>query len=281
MDIRLQFQQKLGLVMDEREARSVTLLLFEKLCGLSTADLLSGKADVLSTELMHRMEEAVRRVADGEPVQYVVGRADFMDMELEVNPSVLIPRPETEDLVRMVVKENHQLINGRILDIGTGSGCIALALKRELPENEVTGWDVSAGALDVARRNAIHTGLDVVFQERDILDAPCHHIFFDLIVSNPPYICRHEAKEMEGHVLEHEPHTALFVPDNRPLLFYDAIVKFSNTSLNDGGGLYFEVNREYATDVAQLLEFFGYTNVAVFDDQFGNPRIVRGNRSRN
>ena len=266
--------------MDEREARSVTLLLFEKLCGLSTADLLTGKAVDLSDEAMHRMEKAVRRVSIGEPVQYVVGNADFMDLELEVNPSVLIPRPETEELVRLVLKENTSMRDGRILDIGTGSGCIALSLKKAYPDAEVTGWDISTSAIDVARRNACLNALDVKFEQQDIFEAKPREAVFDLIVSNPPYICLSEAREMEKNVLEHEPHTALFVPDEQPLLFYDAITRFASKALKQGGGVYFEVNRAYAGDVAQLLNHHGFTNVKAFNDQYGNPRLVRGVETR-
>lgn len=276
--LRLRLQRRLEDVMNAGEARAVVLLLFEELCGLSTADVLMGKADELPASAIARMEDAVCRVEAGEPVQYVIGKTEFCGMQLEVNPAVLIPRPETEELVRLLEHENDSMKGGTVLDIGTGSGCIALALKRAFPDADVTGWDISADALFVASRNASRNGLDVNFELQNILEAQPQDEAFDIIVSNPPYICLREAEQMEKNVLEHEPHTALFVPDEQPLLFYDAIARYAMQALRQGGGLYFEVNRAYAFDVAQLLEDCGFINIKVHNDQFGNPRIVETRR---
>ncbi len=276
--LRLRLQRRLEKVMDAGEARAVMLLLFEELCGLTTADVLMGKADEIPAADLARMEEAVCRVEAGEPVQYVTGRTLFCGMVMEVNPAVLIPRPETEELVGRVEHENSQMKGAKVLDIGTGSGCIALALKNAFPDADVTGWDISAKALEVACGNASRNALDVKFEMQDIFHAQPQEEAFDIIVSNPPYVCRREAEDMEPHVLNYEPHSALFVPDDKPLIYYDAIARFAIKALRQGGGLYFEVNRAYAFDVAQLLEDCGFININVHNDQFGNPRIVETRR---
>lgn len=277
-DFRLQLQRELSGAMNAGEARAVLLLLFEELCGLSTADVLTGKADCLPEPAKDSMRSAVSRVVDGEPVQYVIGNTQFHGLDLTINPSVLIPRPETEELVGLIVSEQRQLDEGVILDVGTGSGCIALALKHELPAVSVMGWDISGAALDVARQNAVRNGLEVTFCQQDIFQARPESGAFDAVVSNPPYICWQEASGMERQVLDHEPHTALFVPDDQPLLFYEAISRFSHVAVKPGGALYFEVNRAYASQVADCMRTFGFADVAVFDDQYGNPRMVRGFR---
>ena len=209
-------------------------------------------------------------------MQYVIGKTFFMGLELDVCPAVLIPRPETEDLVRLLISENKGLNDGKVLDIGTGSGCIALVVKKQLPDAMVTAWDVSEKALEVARHNALKNGLDVKFQLNDILSPQQPAGLFDIIVSNPPYVCTSEAAEMEQQVLDHEPHTALFVPDDDPLRFYRAITLFARQHLNSDGKIYFETNRAYADDVAELLKTNGFINVQVVNDQFDNQRIVRG-----
>ena len=264
--------------MDEREARATTLLLFETLFNFSTADVLMGKDEVLNEEQQSLLNTCVNRICGGEPVQYVMGKTVFCGMDLKVGPGVLIPRPETEDLVRMVASDHEWLKRVSILDIGTGSGCIALALKQLLPKAEVTGWDISPDALAIARENAVRTNLDVTFEQQDILQLAKadtqYETCLDIIVSNPPYVCQSEAAQMERNVLEHEPHTALFVPDNDPLLFYRAIADFATKTLKSGGGLFFEINRQFPNEEADLLKTNGFTQVQVCNDQFANPRFV-------
>ena len=274
--LRLELQRRLADLLGEREARAVTLLLFEQIGGLSTVDVLTGRDAELPEETKEKLRAAARRVEQGEPVQYVIGKTVFMGLELKVSPAVLIPRPETEDLVRLLISENKGLNDGKVLDIGTGSGCIALAVKHQMPDTRVTAWDVSEKALEVAHHNALENGLDVKFQLKDILSPqqPADH--FDIIVSNPPYVCTSEAAEMERQVLDFEPHTALFVPDDDPLRFYWAITLFARQHLNTGGKVYFETNRAYAADVAELLKTNSFIEVQVVNDQFDNQRIVRG-----
>lgn len=274
--LRLELQRRLAHLLGEGEARAVTLLLFEHIGGLSTVDVLTGRDAELPEETKEKLRAAARRVEQGEPVQYVIGKTVFMGLELKVSPAVLIPRPETEDLVRLLISENKGLNDGKVLDIGTGSGCIALAVKHQMPDTRVTAWDVSEKALEVARHNALENGLDVKFQLNDILSPQQPAGLFDIIVSNPPYVCTSEAAEMERQVLDFEPHTALFVPDDDPLRFYRAITLFARQHLNSDGKIYFETNRAYADDVAELLKTNGFIKVQVVNDQFDNQRIVRG-----
>ena len=277
--IRLSVIRRISATMEEGEAKAVTMLLFEKLFGLSQTDVLMGKAEGLEAADVQRLNQCVDRICSGEPVQYVLGRADFMGMELKVSPAVLIPRPETEELVNEVLNAAADGKSLRILDIGTGSGCIALAIKKLLPQAEVTAWDISPEALRVARNNAEQLGLDICFEQRDILSTNLSVMseVFDLIVSNPPYICRQESELMERRVTDFEPHAALFVPDDDPLLFYRAITRFASVALRAGGQLFFEINRRFGGQVCELMRREGFEGVTLKTDQFDNPRIVYGN----
>ncbi len=277
--IRLSVIRRISATMEEGEAKAVAMLLFEKLFGLSQTDVLMGKAEELEAADVQRLDKCVDRICGGEPVQYVLGKADFMGMELDVTPAVLIPRPETEELVNEVVNALADRKSPRILDIGTGSGCIALAIKQLIPLAEVTAWDISPEALRVARNNAEQLGLDICFEQRDILSTNLSVMseVFDLIVSNPPYICRQESEEMERRVTDFEPHAALFVPDDDPLLFYRAITRFATVALRTGGQLFFEINRRFGRQVCELMRQAGFEGVTLKTDQFDNPRIVYGN----
>lgn len=277
--IRLSVIRRISATMEEGEAKAVAMLLFEKLFGLSQTDVLMGKAEELEAADVQRLDKCVDRICGGEPVQYVLGKADFMGMELDVTPAVLIPRPETEELVNEVVNALADRKSPRILDIGTGSGCIALAIKQLIPLAEVTAWDISPEALRVARNNAEQFGLDICFEQRDILSTNLSVMseVFDLIVSNPPYICRQESEEMERRVTDFEPHAALFVPDDDPLLFYRAITRFATVALRTGGQLFFEINRRFGRQVCELMRQAGFEGVTLKTDQFDNPRIVYGN----
>lgn len=277
--IRLSVIRRISATMEEGEAKAVTMLLFEKLFGLSQTDVLMGKAEGLEAADVQRLNQCVDRICSGEPVQYVLGKTDFMGMELKVSPAVLIPRPETEELVNEVLNAAADGKSLRILDIGTGSGCIALAIKKLLPQAEVTAWDISPEALRVARNNAEQLGLDICFEQRDILSTNLSVMseVFDLIVSNPPYICRQESELMERRVTDFEPHAALFVPDDDPLLFYRAITRFASVALRAGGQLFFEINRRFGGQVCELMRREGFEGVTLKTDQFDNPRIVYGN----
>ena len=344
---------------DDGEARAIARILIEELFGLSYADIVCGATEQLSADDTLRLDTAVRRIEQGEPLQHVLGYADFCGNRFSVNSSVLIPRPETEWLV----DEGAKLMDGciasdetqhkaphspkRILDIGTGSGCIAISLKLRLGDAYVEAWDISEEALRTAQDNADALKAEVVFRKRDALraegeclqggalvsSAPTEQTMdsinsnegalvssaptgqamdsinsnegalvsstpteqamdsinyseanilaapWDLIVSNPPYICDSERSAMDDNVLLHEPHTALFVPDDDPLRFYRAIARYALLTLNIGGSLLFECNTRYAEATGTMLRDMGFEEVTVSDDCFSLPRFVRGRKN--
>lgn len=270
---------------EDGEARAIARILIEELFGLSYTDIVCGATDQLSADDTLRLDTAVRRIEQGEPLQHVLGYADFCGNRFGVNASVLIPRPETEWLV----DEGERLMNvaaapcpdtpsatKRILDIGTGSGCIAVSLKLRLGEAYVEAWDISEEALRTAESNAKALKAEVAFCKRDALRAEESVAHWDLIVSNPPYICDSERADMDDNVLLHEPHTALFVPDDDPLRFYRAIARYALRSLSNGGSLLFECNTRYAEATGEMMREMGFEDVTVNDDCFGLPRFVKG-----
>ncbi|NVO83965.1 peptide chain release factor N(5)-glutamine methyltransferase [Hymenobacter terrestris] len=217
------------------------------------------------------------RLLRHEPLQYVLGVAHFAGLELDVTPATLIPRPETEELVELIAREQRGRSGLRVLDVGTGSGCIPLALAARLPGARFTAVDVSAEALAVARRNAARYGVAVDFQQVDILAAvPRLDAPLDVLVSNPPYVLENERTLMRPNVLTYEPATALFVPDHDPLLFYRRIAELGRELLAAGGVLYFEINEQFAPETEELLRGLGYSAVGSHEDIFGRPRLVRG-----
>ena len=286
--------RRLAGVYDQREARAVARMLVEEKFSLSFADIICGGVEALSEADKQWIEAAVKRLEQGEPIQYVLGWAWFGGLKFNVRSGVLIPRPETEWLVDNIcahpAPSNDRPL--RILDIGTGSGCIALSIKQRLPETYVEAWDISTEALSIAADNARSLSLDVVWRQQDALnitpnvlsttpndnsvvpDSPLR----DVIVSNPPYICERERTNMARNVLEHESSTALFVPDTDPLLFYRAITRYAVGSLNEGGRLLFECNTLYAGDTARMMADEGMTATQVYDDCFGKPRFAVGKR---
>ncbi|MBQ6965593.1 MAG: peptide chain release factor N(5)-glutamine methyltransferase [Bacteroidaceae bacterium] len=260
--------------MEEGEAKAIALLLLEKVCGMSVAEVLTGKpCDERDRE---QLESMAARIAQGEPVQYVLGETEFCGMTMHVEPGVLIPRKETEELVEWVVtsQEEQPL---RVLDIGTGSGCIAIALAKRLTNAHVEAWDISEEALAIAKENAERNHEHVEFQRVDVMEESTlpFQDRFHLIVSNPPYICEEEAAEMEANVLHHEPRLALFVPNDDPLKFYRRIGMLGTQMLEDGGMLFFEINRRFGKEVAALLSGMGYRDVVLRKDAFGNDRMVK------
>ena len=294
--------RRLAGVYDQREARAVARMLVEEKFGLSFTDIICGGVEALSDADRQWIEAAVKRLEQGEPIQYVLGWAWFAGLKFNVRSGVLIPRPETEWLVNSVcansIPSNDRPL--RILDIGTGSGCIALSIKQRLSEAYVEAWDISTEALSIAADNARSLGLDVVLRQQDALNittsthnitpndinttpndnngAPNDPLFWDVIVSNPPYICQRERADMARNVLDHEPSTALFVPDTDPLLFYRAITRYAVGSLNEGGRLLFECNTLYAGDTARMMADEGMAATQVFDDCFGKPRFAVGEK---
>ena len=256
------------------EARAIVYALLEDVFGLSKTDVLLGRFEGLSAEEKARFTACATRLSKGEPLQYVVGTAPFGDLRFEVTPATLIPRPETLELVEWVVADEQQRPSLRLLDIGTGSGCIAISLAKLLPQAAVSAWDISTDALNVAQRNAQRNGVKVDFKQADVL-AVKEAETYDCIVSNPPYICEAEKAEMTDSVLLHEPHTALFVPNNDPLRFYRAIAQLALSSLSSGGALYFEINRAYGAETCGMLRELGFVDVELRQDFYGNDRMVR------
>lgn len=244
------------------------------LLGQAPTDYYVGKDIVLSPKKEQELEDILQRLSRFEPLQYIEGRTFFLGREFLVAPGVLIPRPETEELVELMLKEIPA--NARILDVGTGSGCIAISLAKELPDTPVTAWDVSPEALSVARANARKLQADVRFVECDVLTCRMDEAesCYDVIVSNPPYVTEAEKVNMKPNVLQWEPSLALFVPDDDPLRFYRCIATLGRGMLNRGGRLYFEINRAYGREVVDMLRVMGYVRVRVEKDLSQNDRFV-------
>ena len=257
------------------EARAVTDYVLDVCFGLSKADIMCGAVEEMTAEKTAELRKIFGRLTEGEPVQYVLGRAEFSGRWFDVRPGVLIPRPETEELCAWITADSKASGSPKVLDIGTGSGCIAITLQLDMPESKVTAWDISADALDVARENAQRLGANVNFVKQDALNVKPEGEW-DVIVSNPPYICEKEKKDMAANVLEHEPHTALFVPDADPLLFYRAITRLAVQTLNKGGRLYFEINPKYADDTCRMMRAEGMTAVELRSDMYGKQRMAKG-----
>ena len=254
------------------EAQATAFALLDDLFGASRIDVLMDRRVQLGADAEARLQRALAALEAGQPLQYATGKAPFCGKSFEVNAHVLIPRPETELLVELVCGCSPQ----RVLDCGTGSGCIAVSVALALPEAQVEAWDISAEALAVARRNARVLGAKVRFRQRDMLLLPARRrALYDVIVSNPPYVCESEEADMEAHVKDYEPHLALFVPDDNPLRFYVALAVLGKMRLHRGGSLLLECNRRYAHAVSAMLQAEGYTGCEVIADCFGAPRMVR------
>ena len=289
--------QRLTPLYGLQEAKAMTRMLLEDLFSLSFADILCGATEHLSDADTLRLQQSVARLLDAEPLQYVTGTAFFCGHPFHVAPGVLIPRPETEWMVDTAVGIATASAP-RILDIGTGSGCIATSISLALADKHchTEAWDISEDALCIAADNAERLGADVKFRRRDALrleeNFPAEENQggaealsdtnaaepWDIIVSNPPYICNREAADMHANVLRHEPHLALFVPDTDPLLFYRAIARYAMRSLRKGGWLLFECNTLYAHDTAQMASNMGFATSVVEDDCFGKPRFVKAQK---
>lgn len=298
-----QLWKRLTVIYNEREAQAIVRTVLDALFGMSLTDICLGKVTQLSADDTTRLEKIIQRLEKSEPVQYVLGTEWFAGRLFSVAPGVLIPRPETEDLVKWACNEakekekekekedNSKEERGKeekedskkeeaphpsILDIGTGSGCIAITVALALPQAHVTAWDISPDALAIAADNAHRLGASVIFEHQDALSAPDDEERWDVIVSNPPYICDRERADMSDNVLSYEPELALFVPDSDPLLFYRAIARYASKALKPGGRLLFETNTAYAHEVAQAMADEGFTAIEVRNDCFGKPRMVKG-----
>ena len=273
-----QLCQRLSSIYDTGEAKAIVRWVLDVRFGLSTADIYCGKVTQLSPNDQAELEKIMLRLEKAEPVQYGLGVADFCGRQFHVAPGVLIPRPETAELCQLIAKDG-----GRdILDCVTGSGCIAITLALDIPDSKVTAWDISDAALSIAKGNAKALGANVNFEHQDALSLSPPLAFspspWDIIVSNPPYICRKEADEMEENVLKYEPDTALFVPDDDPLLFYRHIMNYAYSALRSDGRLYFEINPIYADSIVEQLQQLGFTNIEKINDQFAKTRFIKASK---
>lgn len=270
------YQLDLGGLYPATEVRAIAAAVFHHGLGWDLVRVLMDREAALSESELLRVYMPLKRLRTGEPLQYVLGETGFHGLTIGVDPSVLIPRPETEELVDLVLRSG--LPPARILDIGTGSGCIALALKKRYPEAAVTGVDVSDQALLRAMDNGRRNDLEVTWLQGDVLDPSLELPAADLIVSNPPYVPRAEEGSLAVHVRAHEPHLALFVEDADPLLFFRVIAVKALQALSPGGALWFEGHHAHVPAVADLLWKLGYEDVSTINDLSGSPRFVRAVR---
>ena len=261
---------------DEREAQAVVRMMLEERFGLTLTDIVCDGVARLDASQQAELQGMVAKLEQGEPIQYVMGYAPFYGRHFHVEPGVLIPRPETQQLVEWAVEEIGKSAARSVLDIGTGSGCIAISIALEAPLSEVSAWDISTDALRIARDNAASLHAPVEFRQQDALHAPMEdREKWDLIISNPPYVMEKERKEMADNVLRHEPSLALFVPNDDPLRFYRAIARYGKHALRPGGTLLFEINPLLAEDMLRLLEEESYQHVQLIADAFGKSRFTK------
>ena len=262
----------------EGEASAMAKWISSDILHLSTMELYTGKDMNFSTKEWKEVEDILARLKQREPLQYILQEAPFCGLSFHVEKGVLIPRPETEELVEWIVSDCQKAGKVRILDIGTGSGCIPVALAERLPEAEVASCDISAEALRVAAVNVKRYGGKVTLFQADILQDELPDCRVDVLVSNPPYITESERGEMEANVLDWEPELALFVPDTDPLRFYRRIAQKGLDWLTEGGALYFEINRAYGAETVRMLEECGYRDIALRKDLSGNDRMIKAVR---
>ena len=262
----------------DSEALALAKMLLVEVFGFSSLELYGGKDKEFSEKHRSVLNEMIRRLQKNEPIQYIIGIESFFGLTFEVNPNVLIPRPETQELVSWIIEDYQSDEFIRILDIGTGSGCIPISLAKQLSKAEVESWDISEGALEVASRNCERNGVKVLFRQKDILKAAPEGDLYDVIVSNPPYITNKEKTDMEANVLDWEPSLALFVPDEDPLLFYRKIAQLGCDMLKERGSLYFEINRAYGEETILMLNELGYAQIELKKDSWGNDRMIKAKR---
>lgn len=255
------------------EVTALTRIIATELLGFSQTSFFLKDDVTLTAEQESQLCNTLERLKEHEPIQYILGYSDFCGLRFNVTTATLIPRPETSELVEWVASEAAG--KERILDIGTGSGCIAVSLSHKMPQSKVTAWDISPEALAVATENSKANNCNVTFEQIDILAYKPAGEQFDIIVSNPPYIKENEKEAMHANVLDWEPHTALFVPNNDPLLFYRTIAEKGLTLLPPGGKLYFEINRAHGKETIEMLTTLGYTSIELRKDIADNDRMIR------
>ncbi len=277
----IHIRQELSGYYADNEASAMAKWILTDVFNLSTFDLYAGKDMNFSADMMSRAADILERLKRYEPLQYIIGETSFDGLTFEVSPAVLIPRPETAELVDWIVSDHGQS-GVRILDIGTGSGCIPVSLAKKMKDAVVAAWDISPAALEVARRNAERNGVAVNFSQVDALHplapALADASQVDVLVSNPPYIGESEKQTMERNVLDWEPELALFVPDDDPLLFYRRIAEIGLDILAENGMLYYEINQLYGPETVRLLEEKGYKQIELRKDLSGNDRMIKAVR---
>jgi len=269
-DFKNKMKSTLSSIYESDELNSIFYLISEEFLQIPRSKILLADEIELDSNKEKLFLDALDRLTSNEPVQYVIGKTTFIDLEFNVNSNVLIPRPETEELVRLMLKED--LDGKEILDIGTGSGCIAISLAKNLPNAKVSALDISEEALIVARENADLNNVDVDFINADIFDYKSQKKY-DVIVSNPPYVRESEKALMKSNVVEYEPKQALFITDDNPLLYYKVILNFSKMSLNKNGKIYFEINEKHEDEIKDLSIYCGYSNADCSKDMFGKNRF--------
>ena len=280
-DIRKYYCEQLCSIYGKDEASAMILILLEHYFKITRVKMAMEPDLRLSESEMLTFHFAVKDLLKNKPIQYIIGETEFCDLKFKVNENVLIPRPETSELVYKIVerqktKDKRQL---SILDIGTGSGCIAISLAKNIPGSKVHALDISEKALEVAKENAINNNVDVTFINDDILSLKNNiETKFDIIVSNPPYVRELEKAEMRDNVLNWEPHNALFVSDNDPLIFYRNILEFAQTHLNENGEIWFEINEYLGKEMTVLCKEYGFSDVKIFEDFRGKERGLKTTR---
>ncbi len=277
--LRAYLSEKLQSCYDAREAGNLVQQLFEAFNGWSRTKVVMNAEQRMGESELLRYHFALKRLLNHEPIQYILGYAWFLDVQLEVGPGVLIPRPETEELVRLIAERNTQP-NPRILDVGTGSGCIAITLKKIIPGAHVTALDVSDEALRLARRNAEKLGVEIDFLQMDILDAHPQKTY-DILVSNPPYIPKKEQENMARRVTEHEPHLALFTEDTDALVFYRRLMELSPALLTSGGQVFCEIHEQMAAPLLELATHYAIQSPEIHVDMQGKNRMMSWNYQPN
>lgn len=283
--IKKHIQRSLSDIYSEDEIQIFTFLILETITKLTKAQLLSNSDFILAEAQKNDIDKIIFRLKTHEPIQYILGETEFYGLKFKANPSVLIPRPETEELIEWILPDSGQKTpfsfgrgdGGEVrgfLDIGTGSGCIAVSLKKKFPFAQVSAMDISAEALEVARENAKMNNVEINFIQADILEIKELDQKYDVIVSNPPYVLQRDKKNMQSNVLDFEPHIALFVNDDNPLIFYRKIAELAKNHLNENGSLYFEIHAEQGENCKKLLELIGFENIMLRKDLSGNDRMI-------
>lgn len=276
-DAKIYIRKELSDLYPENEIFGFIKIIFSDLYNISAVQLITKEENYLTSKEYQILTDVIKRLKTFEPIQYIIGYTEFYGSKIFLNSNVLIPRPETEELVDLIIIENKDRQGLKILDIGTGSGCIAISLAKNLSSPDISALDISREALDITRRNSLENKLELTLIQANILNKSFNIVGkkFDLIVSNPPYVTISEKELMKENVLNYEPELALFVKDSDPLIFYNAVIQFSMQHLNPKGILYFEINEKFGNDLKDILISEGFTDVKIIKDINGKARILK------